>query len=166
MKNHLAEYYENEQVAAFGLWTQNRFTIKSGKLYRDQIQRLSEKMKTVSGAKLKIIAAHHPLPVLKPVGTNLEWQSLLSLQPDLILWGHEHQSSVEYLDPIHQKGPVLLAAGTGFSSRTRRESNSYNVIKVFDDRLEIEIWNHSAETNSFQLSKTAEFQKNSKQLTT
>ncbi len=155
-----ADFYENDRVAVYGLWTLNPFTAQSGKLYRSQLKRATEKLSLVSSEKVKIIAAHHPLTTIDSELGKPRLQQLLNLKPDLMMWGHEHQSSVHYYRPADQSGPVMLAAGTGFSSRIREETNSYNVITIDEQHLHVEIWNYSDETSNFKLCHAESFKQN------
>ena len=159
MKDYLSDFYENETVAVFGLWTLNPLTVQSGKLYSKQLARMREKMSEIPSTKVRIIAAHHPLLHIDSSPGAPQLQKILNINPDLMMWGHEHQSSAEYLDPEQEKGPILLAAGTGFSSRTRTESNSYNLITLDVNHIGVEIWNFSEDEMRFELGSFENFKR-------
>ena len=135
------KFYEDEDIAIYGMWTTNNFRVQSGELRKKDINELKEKFSHVPDHKIKIIACHHP------VG-----DPLLSISPDFILWGHEHQSGVKKID-----GTFMLAAGTSTSSRTRSEANSFNYISIDDDKLKIEVYLHSKSLKAFEVIDSQEF---------
>jgi predicted MPP superfamily phosphohydrolase len=115
-------FYEDERIAIYGLWTVNNFSVKEGIVRKNEMTELREKFAEVPVGKIKIIAAHHPLTDLA------SYPEILKVKPDLMLWGHEHQSLVEYVDGPNS--PLIVAAGTAISSRTRAEANSFNMIEI------------------------------------
>jgi 3',5'-cyclic AMP phosphodiesterase CpdA len=156
----LAErFYEDKQVAVFGLWTVNPFKIESGRLDLKQVKWVEEKIKNISAPKekWKIIACHHPPETLKSEAV----QRLLALKPDLILWGHDHQSRAFYANEAKEQWTVMLAAGTSISSRTRREANSFNSVHFKDHEITVEVFTHSTEGAGFSLTQTHHFQRHS-----
>ncbi len=134
-------FYEDEDIAIYGMWTTNNFRVQSGELRKKDINELKEKFSRVPDHKIKIIACHHP------VGDKL-----LNLNPDFILWGHEHQSGVRKID-----NTFMLAAGTSTSSRTRAEANSFNYISIDDNNLKIEVYRHSKNLKAFEVIDSQEF---------
>jgi 3',5'-cyclic AMP phosphodiesterase CpdA len=125
----LAEnYYENEALAVYGLWSTNHFSIKSGKVFSKDLLKLEEKFNNLPPHKIKIIAAHHPiLSGTEKIRGDIK--RVIDLHPHLILSGHTHQSEVRPLNEI-QPLPLLIASGTSTSNRTREETNSFNLITV------------------------------------
>ncbi len=157
--------YEDSVAAVFGLWTVNRFKVEQGKLNQKQVLWLEDKIKTVPNEKIKIFACHHPPETLKEDHV----QRLLALQPDVILWGHDHQSRAFLAPQVgHQVGhetshetvrqTLMLAAGTSISSRTREEANSFNRVSIEPRKIMVEVWTHSKDSSlGFEKSNTSEF---------
>lgn len=133
-------FFENEDVAVFGLWTTDNFTIQSGKLHEKDLHELKEKFSAVPAHKIKIIACHHPLKSDK----NLK--EALGTNPDFILWGHTHQSGVTKLGAT-----LLLSSGTSTSTRTKTEANSFNYMTFNNDEVVIEIYRHSKLLTAFEV---------------
>lgn len=139
-----SNFYENDLVAIYGLWTLDRFTIKDARISSRDLAQIEEKFSQVPKDKIKLIASHHPLPLLK------NFDRLLKLGPHFLLWGHEHQSAVERLSPMRQF-PYIMAAGTSTSNRTRTEVNSFNVMKISGSEVTIEILGHSKDSGNFEV---------------
>ena len=136
-------YYENEHVAIYGLWTLDRFTVKDARISSTDLKQIEEKFAKVPADKIKLIASHHPLPKLK------NFDRLLKLCPHFLLWGHEHQSSVQPLSK-EREFPYIMAAGTSTSNRTRKEVNSFNVMRIDGSEVLIEIMGHADESGAFE----------------
>ena len=146
-------FYEDEDLAAFGLWTVNPFRVEQGHLSLRQVRWVEKKIQEIPEDKWKVIACHHPPDTLKSESIH----RLLALKPDLILWGHDHQSRAFYADSAINKATVMLAAGTSISSRTRSEANSFNRVSFIDKKIKVEIFTHSAEKSEFLLTETYHF---------
>lgn len=133
-------YFENEDVAVFGMWTTDNFTIQSGKLHEKDLDELKEKFRTVPAHKIKIIACHHPIK------SDKKLHEALSTNPHFILWGHTHQSGVSKLE-----NTLLLVSGTSTSTRTKTEANSFNYMTFNNDEVVIEIYRHSKMLKAFEV---------------
>lgn len=140
-------YYEDDDVAVYGMWTTNNFKVQSGKLHKKNLNQLKEKFDAVPSHKIKFIACHHPVTEDK----NLH--QALAVRPHFILWGHEHQSGV-----IKKENTLMLASGTSASSRTRTEANSFNYISIEDGKAVIEIYRHSKLLKAFEVIDRQEFE--------
>ena len=100
-----ADTFVNEAVAVYGIWSLDRFTVKDGALKRKDIKKAQEFFRKEGTGKFKILAAHHPLDLLKTFSKDL------SGAIDLLLSGHGHQSGIKFLGTSGAL-PFHLAAGT------------------------------------------------------
>lgn len=133
-------YYEDENVAVYGMWTTNNFRVQSGKIRKDEIHELKNKFNSAPSHKIKFIACHHP------VVDDRNLDQILSVNPHFILWGHEHQSGVR-----HAGKTLMLASGTSASTRIRAEANSFNYITIMDNEVTIEVYRHSKMLEAFEV---------------
>ncbi len=124
-------FYEDDKVLICGLRTTNKFTVKKELLHNHEILLLEERLKG-AGEKLKIIASHHPLT---PDHLSPGLQRILKAGPQLLLWGHEHQSRIVTFPEFPQT--IAVAGGTSISSRTRTEQNSFNEIIYAENELSV-----------------------------
>lgn len=139
-----SNYYEDDVLAVYGLWTPNNFSVQSGKISSREIAEAQKRFAQVPKEKFKLIACHHPLN-----GMNAMDQ-VLKLAPHFLLWGHEHQSAIK---PYSQETPfpMILAAGTSVSSRTRTEANSFNLITFCQPQAKLEVYRHSKLLAAFEM---------------
>ena len=143
-------YYEDDDIAVFGLWTVNNFAATTGRLRKRDLLQIEEKFQNVPDGKLKIIACHHPLLSIQHPRIKNDIKRITDLHPHFILWGHEHQSGIIHMIQ-DQVFPIIMASGTTTSSRVRNEANSFNYIHYIDGELLLEIYRHSVSKGEFEL---------------
>lgn len=148
-------YKDNDMIIA-GIITNNIYTIKDGKISQEEISALYKVFEQNPAHPIRIIACHHPVfkPTTNPSILHLQKQAL-ELKPLIILSGHDHQSSVEYIDNENEKYPLLINAGTATSNRTRKEANSLNHIEI--NFTDIIIKNFIFEEDKFELKTSRTF---------
>ena len=150
-------YFEDDKVAVFGLWTVDNFAIHTGKLRRSDLLSIEERFRQVPEHKIKIIACHHPLLSIKRPRIKNDIKRIIELKPHFILWGHEHQSSITHMKE-NEIFPIILSSGTTTSSRLRNEANSFNYIRFRENAFDIEIYRHSKILGAFELIDKREFE--------
>lgn len=134
------DYFETENVVVVGLVTPHKMRTVEGKISGKELSRIAEIFKSQDTKKVKILACHHPVfssaknSKLRP---DYRVDSLLALNPDIILSGHFHLNSFEQIkNPLGH--PVLhLSAGSATSNRLRGEANSFNLIELHGFKLEV-----------------------------
>jgi hypothetical protein len=142
-------YYEDDHVAVFGLWTVDNFAVQTGKFRPGDLDELEERFRRVPAQKLRIVAAHHPLVAIRHPRIDEDLRRVIAAGPHLLLWGHEHQSGVDPLLP-GRTFPLALSSGTSASTRTRAEANSFNYVCVTAEGLTVEIYRHSKILGAFE----------------
>lgn len=148
----LEPIFEHEDVVAIGVNTVRSFTIEGGKLNREKIARLEERLKRYPDSVCKIVVMHHHV-VMPPgppdqrkdviVGAKETLAALDRGGAELVLCGHIHTSfignTLEF-DPSLRQGTIIAQSGTTTSRRGRlwhRGKNSYNVIEIEDQVIRI-----------------------------
>lgn len=149
-------FFEDENVAVFGLWTVDNFAIQTGKLHRSDLLAIEERFRQIADDKIKIIACHHPLLSIKKPKIKDDIKRIMDLKPHFILWGHEHQSSISHFSE-KELFPIILASGTTTSSRLRNEANSFNYIRFRGNAFDVETYRHSKILGAFELIDKREF---------
>lgn len=142
MGNLISNYYEDDHIAIFGLWTVNPLSVQEGKISESDILAVTEKFKKVPEHKIKILAGHHPIATYEEPKIKKLFEKLIELKPDFLMWGHDHQSSIKYYDEKTKMLPLMLASGTTISSRVRQEANSFNLITILDKEVIIKTMVH------------------------
>lgn len=118
-----AQTYSTPDISVFGFWTLNRFTVKDGKLRKSEIAAARKFFESEDAGKLRVIASHHPVGPLPELETHL------------YLSGHLHQSEIRRMGDA-----ILLSAGTATSNRTRKETQSFNLVEVKGGEVNISVY--------------------------
>jgi 3',5'-cyclic AMP phosphodiesterase CpdA len=132
--------FADDEIAMCGIDTTKTFTTKHGRVSRDEIVRVAERL-SAKAPRWKILVAHHPFFV--PAGRESDRvqgadEALPILEDagvDLILSGHLHTQSVAGRNEHHS---ILAAqAGTCMSTRLRGEAQGFNQLRFNGDELSI-----------------------------
>lgn len=156
---HSPQFFEDDRIAIFGLWTVNPRKVEEGKINISEIHTLEEKFKSVPDHKVKILAFHHPLEKMKSARILDAMARIQRLKPQILMWGHDHQSGAKYWNEDQETGAILIAAGTSSSNRTRTETNSFNIIEIDDAQIKVETISFDLESKQFSLTKMQSFQR-------
>lgn len=154
-----ADIFENEDLLVVGLTTPHRSRSVEGKISGKQLNRVAEIFEKSGKRKIKIIACHHPVfydkeeSQLKPA---YRVESLLALDPDMILSGHFHINAMEQIQDDKGHSVLHLSAGSAISNRLRGEANSFNMIELKD--LNLNIVNFALDQDTFTEVKRAHIQ--------
>lgn len=156
--DHSPQFYEDENVVVYGLWTVNNFSIKDATVDSRQVDLMEAKFKSTPAHKIKIIAFHHPLATAESSRVERALRRIRAMKPHVMMWGHDHKANAKYWDAEAKAGPVMVAAGTSVSNRTREETNSFNIIEVEGSLIRVRVVSFNTEKNDFEEIKTSEFE--------
>lgn len=147
----MAPRFDAAGVAVLGINTARSLTIKDGRVSEEQIAGLAAHFAHAHAEAMRVLVTHHPLVALPwgEEGALLEaagrspraLAAAVEASVDVLLAGHHHRSfagSAESVAATH--GSLLvIQAGTATSTRVRGEYNSYNLIRIGTDTVEIEV---------------------------
>ncbi len=110
--------YVDDEIAVLGVNTARSLVFKGGRVSERQLARVAREFRNPH--RVRIVVSHHACEQLQrpPV--------------DVLMSGHLHDSRTS------SRGTVLVQAGTATSTRRRDEANSFNVLRVDGDRVEVE----------------------------
>lgn len=134
----LSPTYFDEQMCIFGMRTVNPWVVQEGKIFQEEVEQAEEFFnKNAKDGQTRILLSHHSVKklALKSKRQDHLLQRISNLELDLILCGHDHQTSVEYLE--HKKKTPVITAGTGTSSRLRGEENQFNLIEIHEGKIQV-----------------------------
>jgi 3',5'-cyclic AMP phosphodiesterase CpdA len=140
----------DDEMAIVGISTARSLTWKGGRINRDQVRRARELFFNTAPMRIRILVSHHPFD-FRPDSNDLVGRATMAISawreypPDLFLAGHLHLHAAGTTTLQRNDGPssIVVQAGTSTSSRVRGEQNSFNLIRVNRDRIEVGryLWN-------------------------
>jgi len=144
----LTPEYVDDEVAVLGLNTARSLTFKDGRVNREQIAALHERFDGLAPHITRIVVTHHPFDLPEHFDEDdlvdraeMAMETFSRCGVDLLLAGHLHTSHSHSSAERYKIGgyaALVVQAGTATSTRGRGESNSFNVLRVEHDRIEVE----------------------------
>jgi 3',5'-cyclic AMP phosphodiesterase CpdA len=163
----LAPFYADEELAILGVNTARALTFKGGRINADQVARIRERFCAMPAEVMKILVTHHPfeLPVDHEgddlVGrAHMVMETLAVCNVDLLLAGHMHRSYTGHTAEryqIHGYSALVVQAGTATSTRSRGETNAFNVIRLAQRRMTVECFTWDPGRGTFAVSSIGHF---------
>lgn len=162
---YVSEAFEDSETVILGLRTTDKWTVKDGRFKTRDAEIVADRFAKAKG-KIKILLCHHPLfDTSTEDGREVEGDQqelrdrILDADPDLLLSGHGHSSSVKLLAKKKSGNPtVLVSAGTVFSTRTRTESNAFNWIGFENGKGHVETIMFDDKQSQFLKTQNYDFQ--------
>lgn len=165
----LTPEYVDDEIAVLGLNTARSLTIKDGRVNPEQVALIRQRMSAVPQHVTRIVVTHHPFDLPQPFDKDdlvnrapMAMRAFSECGVDLLLAGHFHASSAG-LSTDRYKLPgyaaLVVQAGTATSTRGRGESNSFNVLRVAADKIEVVRYSWVDGTATFEPAHTEIFER-------
>ena len=161
--------YIDDEIAVLGINTSRSFVIKSGRINAEQIALLRETMCGLKSNVVKLVVTHHPFDVRvggadhHVVGRATRAMTMFAdCGADVLLAGHlhtSHSASSGERYPMAGYAALVVSAGTATSTRARGETNSFNVLKIQNPRIEVERYEWIPEAQTFESSSRQTFER-------
>jgi len=158
----MAPSFADDEVAVVGINSARSFTFKGGSLGREQVAVAVSALQRAAPGAARIVVSHHPFHIplgLSGVavvdGIDHAMHAFAECGVDLFLAGHlhlVHQASAEVYVPGFRA--TILQAGTATSTRARGEPNSFFVLRVSSDTIEVDVRQWNAAHGEFVVAET------------
>lgn len=158
--------YIDDEIAVLGVNTARSLTIKDGRLNKEQVGKIRETLAGLSPDLTRVIVTHHPfdMPGADEKDmvdrADMAMQAFSELGVDLLMAGHLHLShagNTQARYKISEYAALVVQAGTATSTRERGEVNSFNVIRIEPQRVEVDRYGWDTVHKAFELMATEKF---------
>lgn len=156
----LAPEYVDDEIAVLGINTARSLTFKDGRVNKEQLAQMRQRMQAVGAEHTRIIVTHHPFDLPDRFDKDelvdrapMAMQAFAECGVDVLLAGHLHashagNSAARY--KIEGYAALVVQAGTATSTRGRGELNSFNVLRIEPDDVQVERYSWIEGTGSFE----------------
>jgi 3',5'-cyclic AMP phosphodiesterase CpdA len=159
--------YVDEEIAVLGVNTARSLTFKDGRVNKEQIETIKAQLSGLPPKVTRIIVTHHPFDLPKTFDNDdlvdrapMAMKAFADCGVDLLLAGHLHTShagSTSERYEMSEYAALVVQAGTATSTRGRGEVNSFNVVRVEHERIEVDRYGWDEVGKEFSLMKTEPF---------
>jgi len=165
--DNLEPVFIDDEIAVVGVNTARSLTIKDGRISHEQVAGLRDRLAGLGPQVTRIVVTHHPFDLPE----HFEKRDLVVRAPmamevfaetgvDILMAGHMHAShagSTAARYQIAEYAALVIQAGTATSTRGRGEVNSFNVVRVEPQRVEIDRYGWDVVRGRFELVTTEKF---------
>jgi 3',5'-cyclic AMP phosphodiesterase CpdA len=143
----------DDEMAVVGVNTARSNVFKGGRINMEQVEAIKQRLCELPDGITKIVVTHHPFDAPKGSGEEDQivgragkaLEKLAGCGADLLLSGHLHASAVSHTADrycIAGLSALVVQAGTATSDRHRGEANSFNVLRVESNHIEVDryVW--------------------------
>jgi 3',5'-cyclic AMP phosphodiesterase CpdA len=163
----LSPAYIDDEIAVVGVNTARSLTFKDGRVNEEQMAQIRARLDGLAPAVTRIIVTHHPFDLPE----NFDDDDLVDRAPmamrvfadcgvDVLMAGHLHASHAGNTAEryrINEYAALVVQAGTATSTRGRGEVNSFNVLRVEHDKVEVDRFGWDVIHSHFELMSTEKF---------
>jgi 3',5'-cyclic AMP phosphodiesterase CpdA len=159
--------YIDDEIAVLGVNTARSLTFKDGRVNKEQVASIRARLGGLGKHITRIIVTHHPFDL--PMSADerdlvdrapMAMKAFAECGVDVLLSGHMHAShagSTAQRYEMSEYAALVIQAGTATSTRGRGETNSFNVVRVAPDTVEVDRYGWDLITSVFSLMKSERF---------
>jgi 3',5'-cyclic AMP phosphodiesterase CpdA len=160
-------FFADDEIAVLGMNSARSLTFKGGRVNSDQLERVRARLGTLDDKVVKILVTHHPFDLPAHMSRDdlvgrarKGMKAFASCGVDVLLGGHMHSSEAVSTEGRYKHGTysaLSIQAGTATSTRQRGEVNSFNLLRVECDRVEVDQIGWAVEHGVFKNNGTQVF---------
>jgi 3',5'-cyclic AMP phosphodiesterase CpdA len=162
--------YIDDEIAVVGVNTARSLTFKDGRVNARQVARIRERLAGLGPQVTRIVVTHHPFDLPESYDPRdlvnrapMAMQVFAETGVDILMAGHLHTShagNTAERYKISEYAALVVQAGTATSTRGRGEVNSFNVVRVEPQKVEIDRYGWDVVRGQFALVATDKFYRN------
>jgi 3',5'-cyclic AMP phosphodiesterase CpdA len=159
--------FVDDEIAVLGVNTARSLTFKDGRVNKEQVETIKQQLAGLPESLTRIIVTHHPFDLPQSHDEDdlvdrapMAMKAFADCGVDLLLAGHLHTSHAGNTSERYQMSEyaaLVVQAGTATSTRGRGEVNSFNVVRVEAQRIEVDRYGWDEVGKQFSLMKTEPF---------
>jgi 3',5'-cyclic AMP phosphodiesterase CpdA len=159
--------YIDDEIAVLGVNTARSLTWKDGRVNKEQVDKIRATLAGLPQDLTRVVVTHHPFDLPKGAEeddlvdrAHMAMDVFADVGVDLLMAGHLHQShagNTQARYKISEYAALVVQAGTATSTRGRGEVNSFNVIRIESQKIEVDRYGWDAVHKQFQLMATEKF---------
>ena len=141
-------FFIDNEIAVLGINSARSLVVKGGRVNNEQLERVHVRLSTLDDKLVKILVTHHPFDLPAHMSKDhligrarKAMKAFANCGVDVLLGGHMHSTEAITTDGRYKQGmysALSIQAGTATSTRHRGEVNSFNLLRVACDRVEVD----------------------------
>ena len=157
----------DDEIAVLGINTARSLTFKDGRVNHEQVASMRSAFAGVDPNITRIVVTHHPFDLPQTEDDDdlvdrapMAMEAFAEVGVDLLLAGHLHLSHAGNTADrykISDFAALVVQAGTATSTRGRGEVNSFNVIRLDKERIEVDRYGWDIVKKQFSMMQTEVF---------
>jgi 3',5'-cyclic AMP phosphodiesterase CpdA len=163
----LSPVFIDDEIAVLGVNTARSLTFKDGRVNEEQVADIKARLAGLPQDVTRIIVTHHPFDL--PDGFKdddlvdrapMAMQAFAESGVDVLMAGHLHAShagSTADRYAMSEYAALVIQAGTATSTRGRGETNSFNVVRIDADKVEVDRYGWDVLGHDYALISTEKF---------
>ena len=163
----LSPVFIDNEIAVLGVNTARSLTFKDGRVNEEQVAQIKQQLAGLSPDITRVIVTHHPFDLPKTFDDDdlvdrapMAMQAFAESGVDVLMAGHLHAShSGSTAERYHMSeyAALVIQAGTATSTRGRGETNSFNVVRIDSDKVEVDRYGWDLVGKDYSLVSTEKF---------
>jgi 3',5'-cyclic AMP phosphodiesterase CpdA len=143
----LEPFYQDDEIAVLGINTARKWPVRGGRINEAQMRHVEQRLAGLNPNLVRVLVTHHPFSLSESyhrrelVGRARIAMGRFAQSIDILLAGHMHvghagRTAVRY--EIPGNAAIFVQAGTATSTRERGEPNSFNLLRIEGESVEVE----------------------------